>query len=136
MRVFVVFGAEREPDLRLLTPEQVKLYYDRHMLGIASEKVVAATFGAGYDFAIPAWEKDSLRPIAEGYTGPYELNVRALCAAIWLDMDPDYFLRRGTTPPRLNGSGEDDGYRVPLVPPQPTKPSPSSMFDPITKLPL
>ena len=46
MRTFVVFGTEREPVLRLLTPPQTRLFYTRTMIVEDSRKAVAATFGS------------------------------------------------------------------------------------------
>jgi len=120
MRTYVVFGTEREPALKLLTPSQDRLFYTRTMVVEDSRKAVAVTFGAGFEWAVPAWNHESLRPLAERYEGPHEMRLRAICAAIILGMALEDLDRRRPRAPTK--SAEDDGHRVPLVPPTPTRP--------------
>jgi hypothetical protein len=128
MRTYVVFGTEREPALKLLTPSQDRLFYTRTMVVEDSRKAVAVTFGAGFEWAVPAWTEalPGLRPIAEKYEGPHEMRLRAMCAALILGMPLEQL--PGTRKPQLRAvedHKEDDGYRVPLVPPAPVKPAPA-----------
>jgi hypothetical protein len=126
MRTFIVFGTEREPVLRLLTPPQVSLFYTRTMIVEDSRKAVAATFGAGFEWALPAWKEahPGLMPIAQTYEGPHEMRLRAICAAVILEMPLEGLGRRCQKPARVSDK-EDDGYRVPLIPPAPVKPAPA-----------
>lgn len=126
MRTYIVFGTEREPVLRLLTPPQVSLFYTRSMIVEDNRKAVAATFGAGFEWALPAWKEahDGLMPIAQTYEGPHEMRLRAICAAVILEMPLEGL---GARCQKLESTSDkrDGGARVPLVPPPPVKPAPA-----------
>lgn len=106
---FVVFGPEAPPIVKLLSESQAKLYRDREALRfIDRAKIIAATFGSGYAYALPAWSKDCMEIIALNYTGPWERELKGICAAIALG--------------KPYGSGSDEGGTT--ITQKPIKPTP------------
>lgn len=120
MRTFIVLGPDRAPVLRTITPSRFRLWVDRHSLG-GGAAAAAATFGAGFEVAIPAWDHAALMPIATQYEGPHETRVRGMAASIILGLDPDVEL------PVLKAvkvnKNPTDGSGARLIAPQPVLPS-------------
>lgn len=118
MRTFIVVGPVRKPVLRTLTPSRFQLWVDRHCLG-GGAAAASATFGAGFEVAIPAWDKETLMPIAQSYGGAFEVEVRGLAACIVLGLDPDRELPVLKT---VKPKSADGGLCVESAQPQPVMP--------------
>lgn len=123
--MFIVFGDDAEPIVRVLTEGEISLFYDRTSVANMTA-AVAATFGKAYRTALPAWSNECLRDIAARYTGAHELQLRALCAAILLGM-PFQELAEGKIPtPAQAASGKGRAAAVPNPTPAPRKPAPAA----------
>ena len=124
---FVVFGPEHEPVVITLSEPAFKLHYDREMI-VSSAKAVGATFGEGFETAVPAWVEASLEPLALGYEGAHQLRIRAICAALVLGMPLEELFRRKTVVPPKPKS-DDDGAGARVVVPV-SSPPPSGVITP------
>lgn len=112
---FVVFGSTMPPIVELLSDSAVALFTQRESVSDRS-KAIVATFGAGYEYALPAWSKECMERIALEYVGPFQRELRYLCAAIALG--------KPYGPDGHEGSG---GSRVEQTPIKPTPRGPSSI---------
>lgn len=81
---FVVFGVERSPEVHLLDARGAKLLEDREVAVRDRKKAVSATFGNGFEYAIPAWSPKAMEVMALEYRGPQAAILSKLCAAIAL----------------------------------------------------
>lgn len=80
---FVVFGSMRAPQCILLDGHALRIYADRSRVADAS-KAITATFGTGAEYALPAHSVECMELIALQYIGPYQREVRGMCALIAL----------------------------------------------------
>jgi hypothetical protein len=80
---FVVFGCTRAPQCVVLDALALRVYADRRRITDAA-KAIRATFGTGAEYALPAHSKDCMELIALQYVGPYQREVRGMCALIAL----------------------------------------------------
>lgn len=113
INTFVIFGSETPPAVKLLSDSAKRLFDDRYRVASDSSKAVAATFGHGYEYALPAWSKECMERIALEYVGPFQRELRGLCAAIALGRP-------------FNPDTGDGGDQVEQKPVKPRKPSPSA----------
>src|SRR5579872_1938999 len=80
---FVVFGAERLPEVHMLDERSANIFADRERVSDRA-KAIVATFGIGAEIALPAWSQECMELIALEYKGPYARELRGICAAIAL----------------------------------------------------
>lgn len=80
---FVVFGETQPPIVKLLSDSAVALFDQRESVSDRA-KAIVATFGSGYEYALPAWSKECMEQVALRYVGPYQRELRYICAAIAL----------------------------------------------------
>lgn len=113
VNAFVIFGSETPPAVKLLSDSAKRLFDDRCSVASDRSKAVAASFGYGYEYALPAWSKECMERIALEYVGPFQRELRGLCAAIALGRP-------------FNPDTGDGGDRVEQKPVKPRKPSPSA----------
>lgn len=122
---FLVFGEAREPRVVTLSEYQFKLFYDCMMFA-GMEKSAGGSFGIGFSVAIPAWVEGSLE-LMEGYTGPHQRAVLAICAAIRLGITFED-LQHGRTGPATKqtaGKPRPGGTQVKRPATAPKSPSPA-----------
>lgn len=87
---FLVFGREREPEVRLLNDNRIEYFRERCRLAATVAKdpetarmeVYRQIFGPGAEAAIPCWIFEATKLLAEKYEGPHQERVRALAKAI------------------------------------------------------
>lgn len=108
---FVVFGSEQPPIVKLLTESAVALFTQRESVSDRA-KAIVATFGNGYEYALPAWSKECMEVIALRYEGPFARELKGICAAIALGQP--------------YGPNPDGGEHVEQKPIKPTPRGPSS----------
>lgn len=115
---YLVFGEAVEPRVIALSEHQYRIHLDRTVTrrGQIRKGALAATFGSGIDTAFCAWDEATMRLIGETYEGIHQALVRALAAAIVLDIpfQTMYEGRRGG-----KGGGERVRARSTPVKPQP-----------------
>lgn len=122
---FIAFGEERVPSVITLTEGEMRLFYDRAIIADLPN-AVEASFGRGFCTALPAWRQEALQPIAEGYVGAHQHEIRGLCAAIILGITfAD--LHEGKVPAPRSAAGKPGlgGAKVPRPTAPPRKPSPT-----------
>lgn len=107
---FVVFGEFEPPIVKLLTEGQVKLFSQRESVSDRA-KAIVATFGTGYQYALPAWSIECMEMIALRYEGPFQKELRGICAAIALGQP--------------YGPDIEGGLPILAQPTPPVKPSPT-----------
>ena len=120
---FVVVGEAMPPQVHLLSDSARSLMDDRLRIADSDRKrhaAYAATFGQGAQVALPAWSSDCMAAVAQHYTGPHQVALRGLCAAIALGK-PYGFDDSGDDRP------SDGGEKVPRRPrkPRPTGGAPA-----------
>jgi hypothetical protein len=86
---FIVFGAERAPEVHVLGAAQLQQFQDRCRATLSAPDsaraqlhVYAMTFGEGAEVAFPCWILKSTKFLATKYTGPHQDRVRELAKAI------------------------------------------------------
>lgn len=132
---YIVFGERRRPAVITLSEAAFKLFYDRTMLTDRLEVAVEATFGRGFQTALPAWGASiddqtraigpTLVDLAQSFRGPHQDEVRALCAALALKMPFQELAQRiDSRITRKPGSPPTQGASLQSVPP--LKPSPAA----------
>lgn len=129
---FVVFGEERAPEVQMLSVGRTALHFDRLMVASA-EAAIAATFGAGFQYAVPAWSTEAMKLMGAEYEGPHRTAVRGICAAIALGLPFESLFERAAQQARAKGQGPG-GRMARLVPPAPVRPSPSGKVVPLSQL--
>ena len=115
---FVVFGQELPPQVHLLSDSARSLMDDRLRVADTDRKrftAYAMTFGRGAQCALPAWSEECMVEVAQHYTGPHEVAVRGICAAIALG-------KPYGPPESRDDQGNGGGTKVPR---RPIKPKPA-----------
>lgn len=120
---YIVFGQrlpfDAAPQVHLLSAQSQEAFGTARAMAESSsnpEMYVRQVFAQFFsmpdaDTAIPAWSRDALVLIAQGYEGPHQTEVRGLAAAIALDRP----FSRDT-----RGNGSQDGG-TPVTPNKPPK---------------
>jgi len=80
---FVVFGAERAPEVHSTDTRTQRMLNEREAVSDRL-KAVEYTFGTGMQYALPAHSLPCMEFIALNYVGPFQRELRGLCAAISL----------------------------------------------------
>jgi hypothetical protein len=120
---FLIFGADRAPEVHLLGETRMAWFSDRCDMASknardpeqARRAIYAEVFGAGAEYAIPCWNAEAMTLIGTQYTGPHQQRVRFLAAAIALGKP------YGGPEPGEKSDGPSGGTRERV----PVKPKPS-----------
>ena len=117
-RTYLVVGNNRAPEVLLLTEQEHEIYLDRSMSNNEHRKADAVryVFGTGFDTAFAAWHEALMRSLGEGYEGPFEREVRALAAAIVLNIPFQTMFENQKKTGKDGGAG-DRLQPVPVVQP-------------------
>lgn len=88
---FLVFGPTAQPSVHILTEEAMVQYFERRRLVELRESAkmlrdcMRVTFGQpDATYALPAWSHDAMMAVASDYTGPFQVELRGIAAAIVL----------------------------------------------------
>lgn len=127
---FVIFGSARAPGIALLTKDGLEAFYDG--LRIARDRardpeaarllVLSQAFGRGVEIALPAWSQECMEKIAQEYAGPFQVEVRGMCAAIALGRPTN------NAPDLTEKRDPEGGEKEPRRPVKPRKGGPSGAF--------
>lgn len=126
---FLVYGDDREPAVIYLSAAQLKQFYDRQSSRDRSYAIKHA-FGAGYSHAVPAWCRESLEPLAEGYFGPWKDRIRAMACCMILGIPLQELALSNAAAIQLPQKKDKAAGNSKLVAPVPVQPSPAGRIQP------
>lgn len=117
---YVVFGADRAPEAHYLTERELSHFRDCIALVEDFSKAVESIFGRGFESVIPC-EKPYLMEITQTYEGPYQRELKGMCAQILLGMPVG----------QHSDDPKDGGARDRISPKKPRKPRPGGAAEPM-----
>jgi hypothetical protein len=123
-RTYLVVGPSQPPQVVLIDRQQHEMYLNNSTSANphCAADAVRYTFGSGFDQAFAAWHEELMRVLGTTYEGPFEREVRALAAAIVLNITFEALAK--------NQKGGNGGEKV-RQPKRPVRPQPGGIAVPI-----